>query len=203
LNSHALAGAATSRLCVSYTVGFYPPGDETKAAFHRVDVRVGRPGVILRYATNYATEPAPAPAPPTRSELLKTLLRPFDAPALPIAASVKRMRDRLSLKALVDVGGMELVQNRDRWKGTMEIIALFTAVDGKPVGEVTSQSMDLHLDQAGYESALQHGLGCYNDLNIPPNAANLKLLFTSQPSGKIGTLTIPLPPAQNEAVKSK
>jgi hypothetical protein len=72
---------------VSYTLGFYPFGDDRAAQVHRLAVKVSRPGVVLRYRTSYETE-APRPlSGATKTDLLRALNRPIDATAIPIEAS--------------------------------------------------------------------------------------------------------------------
>ena len=118
--------------------------------------------------------------------------RPIDATAIPIKASLTRVRDTLSLKAVIGTAELDLARGQNRWTGRAEIVARFAAADGKPVGEVLMQTMNLHLSQTQHDAALQHGIACSNEMKIPSNAAELKLLFTDLNSGKIGTLTIPL-----------
>ena len=118
--------------------------------------------------------------------------RPIDATGIPITATLTRKNDSLNLKAVVDAASLDLAQSQDRWRGQMEIVARFTGADGKPVGELLIQKMNLHLRQAQYDSALQHGIPCLSEPKIPAKAVELKLLFTDLVSGKIGTLTIPL-----------
>src|SRR5678815_3732603 len=77
---------------ISYTLGFYQPGDETKATVHQLAVRVDRPGVTLRYRTSYQTEPPQSVSTSPASDLIKAMNRPMDANAIPISASVTRIK---------------------------------------------------------------------------------------------------------------
>jgi VWFA-related protein len=177
---------------VSYTLGFYRSDDDRSSAVHQIAVRVSRSGVKLRYRTSYQTEaPPPASADP-QIELVRAMNRPIDATAISIRASLTRIRDTLSLKAVIGAADLELSQRETRWTGRAEIVARFAAADGKPVGEVLTQTMNLHLSQTQYDAALQNGIACSNEMEIPSKAAELKLLFTDLISGKIGTLSIPL-----------
>jgi VWFA-related protein len=177
---------------VSYTLGFYRSDDDRPSEVHQIAVRVSRPGVKLRYGASYQTEgPPPASADP-QTDLVRAMNRPIDATAISIGASLTRIRDTLSLKAVIGAAELELSQNQNRWTGRAEIVARFAAADGKPVGEVLTQTMNLHLSQTQHDAALQHGIACSNEMEIPSKAVELKLLFTDLISGRIGTLTIPL-----------
>jgi hypothetical protein len=67
------------------------------------------------------------------------------------------------------------------------------AADGTEAGEVVSDTMTLNLRPATYTSMLETGLPYRKELMIPAKAVELKLLVGNLASGKIGTLTIPLP----------
>jgi VWFA-related protein len=186
---------------VSYTLGFYRNDDDPKDTAHHIDIRVSRPGVALRYSAVYQTEAHPPVSADRQTDLVNAMNRPIDANAIPISASLTRSPESLNLKAVLDVTSLELTQSADRWRGRMEIVARFTAADGKPVGEIFTQTMDLHLSQTQHDSALQHGLPFLTEMKIPSRAAELKLLFTDLTSGKIGTLAIPLSEVPKGAAK--
>jgi VWFA-related protein len=171
---------------VSYTLGFYQSEEDDPLETHRLAVRVSRPGVVLRYRATYRAEAPPPHSINAVAELVQALNRPIDATGIRIQASVTRDRDRLKLKAVVDVASLELAPIEDRWRGKIEFAARFTAAEGTPVGEVSSQTLSLNLRRE------QQGVGYNNELTIPSEAVELKLLFANLTSGKIGTLTIPL-----------
>ena len=179
---------------VSYTLGFYHSSDsQVDQQVHRLTVRVGRPGVTLRYRTSYTAEPArPTSADPV-ADLVQALNRPVDATAIPIKASAMRVQDHLNLEATLDAESLDLMPDRDLWRGKIEVVARFTTADGIVVGDVFSNTITLNLRQAAYDAALRDGLAYHNvELKIPANAVELKLLFANPASGKIGTLIIPL-----------
>ncbi len=178
---------------VSYTLGFYRSDDDRSSQVHQIAVRISRPGVTLRYRTSYETDPPRAPSAAPKTELAKALERPVDATAVAIKASVmRRAHDRLEVQAVVDVSSLELVQNRDRWTGKIEIVGRFMAPDGKPEGDLVSQTLNLNLTAATYDTVRQQGIAYHNVLPIPPKAVEFRLLFANPAAGKTGTLTIPL-----------
>ena len=181
---------------VSYTLGFYPSGED-HASVHRLTMSVSRPGVMLRYRTSYEVEPPqPTPADPVAG-LVQALNRPIDATAIAIHASATRAQDRLSLDATLDVESLDLILNQggqqNLWTGSLEVVARFTAAEGIVAGDVFSKTVTLNLSQASYDAAMRGGLPFHNEFQIPPKAVELKLLFGNLATGKIGTLTIPVP----------
>jgi hypothetical protein len=178
---------------VSYTLGFYPSGDEDRAApVHRLKVSVSRPGVTLRYRISYRMEPAqPVSANPV-ADLVQALNRPIDATAIPIKASITRTEGRLDIQAVLDVGSLDLALDHDLWAGRIEVVARFTTADGIASGDAFAQTVNLNLPQATYDRGLRGGLTYHNEFRIPAGAVELKLLFANPASGKIGTLTVPI-----------
>lgn len=182
---------------VSYTLGFYQPGED-KATIHRLAVRASRPGVTLRYRTSYETEPRRAtPASPV-TDLVQAMNLPTDTTAIPITASVTRLEDRLDLKATIDLAGLDLQLSEGLWRGQAEIAARFLTVGAIQAGEVLSETASLKLSETPYEAMLKSGFVYHKELAIPAKAVELKLLVANLATGKIGTLTIPLPEVQKK-----
>ena len=177
---------------VSYTLGFYQPGEDCAARIHQLTVQTSRPGVVLRYRASYFSQCAPAQSGNPAAAAVEAATRPVDASAIPIKAVVTRVQDRLNLEATLDVGSLDLIDTQGRWKGKVEAVARFATADGRQAGDVISQTLTMNLRQATYDLVLQHGVTYHNLLRVPPSATELKLLFTNLASGKTGTLTIPL-----------
>jgi VWFA-related protein len=178
---------------VSYTLGFYPSGDVSKPGVHQLGVRVSRAGVTLRYRTSYTAEPPRSASASPLAELVQALNQPVDATAIPITASATRVQDRLDLSVSIDVSGLDLELNLGLWKGSAELVARFLTAEGALAGEVFSQRIAFNLRPATYSSILQSGVPYRKTMKIPAKAVELRLLFGNLATGKIGTLTIPVP----------
>jgi len=177
---------------VSYTLGFYQPGEEKKATVHEIGVRISRPGINLRYRTTYQTEaPRPVPGSPA-ADLANAMNRPMDATAIPISASATLGRGRLDLKVSLDISSLGLDLSGGLWKGRIELAAGFVAADGAQAGEVLSKTVTFHLRPVTYSSLLQSGVRDHEEMKIPAKAVSLRVLVANLASGRIGTLTIPL-----------
>jgi VWFA-related protein len=182
---------------VSYTLGFYPSRDDghisqVEPQVHQLTVRVTRPGVTLRYRTNYELEPAHAASADPVADLVRALNRPVDATAIPIRASVTRGQDRLSVDARLDVENLDLTPEENLWKGRIEVLARFVTADGIVASDVFHQTVTMNLRKATYDAAVRDGFAWHYEFMMPAQAAELKVLFANPATGKIGTLTIPL-----------
>jgi VWFA-related protein len=179
----------------NYTLGFYPPGDDNVSRVHQISVRVTRPGVTLRYRNTYRTEPLRKPAPARVSDMVQAMYSPVDSLAIPIQASARRIHDqRLSFDTVLDAASLDLAPVENRWKGSLEVVAEFMAADGRVVGArpALDQTVTLNFTQPTYDAATQRGLSYGNEVKIPANAVEFKILIANRGTGKIGTVTIPL-----------
>ena len=181
----------------SYTLSFYQPVPDSSRAgggtpeVHQLPVHVSRPGVTLHYRASYLNEP-PA-SEPSLQDLIDALHRPVDATAIAITASVTRAGNSVQLTEVIDLAGLDLDLTDGTWKGKAELVARFMAVDGTEAGEVVSDTLTLNLRPATYQSMLGTGVPYRKELIVPERAVELRLLVGNLASGKIGTLTIPLP----------
>ncbi len=186
---------------VSYTLGFYAPDDTPASGPHRLLVKVSRPDVNLRYRTGYQLEENHATTADSVAEFVEALNRPIDATAIPIKASVTRMRDRLNVEARLDLESLDLAHAGDLWKGRIQVVARFTTAEGAFASDAFAQTVTFNLPEASWNAATRAGIAWHNEFAIPAGAVQLKLLFANLDTRKVGTLTILLSrvPAQSVA----
>jgi hypothetical protein len=177
---------------VSYTLGFYPPTEDSKAPVHQLAVRVSRPGVTLRYRTSYELKPQPPASANPVDDLVLALNRPVDATVIPVTARATRKGDRVDLSVSLDVSSLDLELSEGLWKGKVELVSRFVTADGLAAGAPSAQTLTFNLRPATYESMLRGGDPYRSELMIPAKATELKVLVGNLASGKVGTLTIPL-----------
>ncbi len=177
----------------SYILGFYRPDGTPPTPLHRIEVRVSRPGVTLRYPTSYTVEaPPPKSSSPLR-DLVLAMNRPVDATAVGMSAFVARAApSRLNIAVSFDISNLNLVQSQGQWTGKAELVARFVTADDKQAGGATAKTITFHLKPATYAAALRRGFLFREQLTVPPKAVELNLAMSNLSTGKIGTLRIPL-----------
>ena len=187
----------------SYTLGFYQPvpdspraGLATPPEVHQIAVHVSRPGVTLSYRASYLNEAAASE--PSLQDLIDALNRPVNATAILITATLTRDGNNLKLTEAIDPAGLDLDFAEGTWKGKAELVTRFIAADGTEAGEVVSDTLTLNLRPSTYQSMLGTGVLYRKELTIPERAVELRLLVGNLASGKIGTLTIPLPDSRGK-----
>lgn len=185
--------AAIEDVEASYTLGFYAPQDSSRAGFHKLSVRALRPGLTLRYKEGYYVD---APAKITKDErkeaVAEALTGLMDATQIPIDIKATRRKNTLKLRVSLRSDALALRQKGDRWQGTVEFVTRFAKEDGSESAPPASRRIEFNLTQRSYEAAQQRGLLFSRTLEMPAKAASLRVLVRNDPSGEIGTLTMPL-----------
>ncbi len=176
----------------SYTLGFYQSGDDKLAAEHRLNVKVSRAGVALRYAAVYLAEPSRPPSASPAEQLVQAMNRPRRYRRHWHHGHRQTPRNRLELPANFDLANLDLEPIEGLWKGQVEVVARFITADA-PAGDAVAETVTFKPSQKPYESMLGSGFSYRKqELAVPPKAVALKLLVGNLATGKFGTVTIPL-----------
>jgi len=163
---------ALDDLHTTYTLAYYAAGDGSRPGFHRLRVRVRRPGITLRHREGYWVEkPAAAAAVDIKSELQRALLAPVDTSGVAVSAQATCSGGILTLGLRVERANA----------GKLHVLMRFAAQDGRQVGSIASE-----LVEPGQNGDIRRST------RMPPRAASLRVVVRDQDSGAIGTLSIPL-----------
>lgn len=182
----------------SYTLGYYAPGKEGQSSLHRISVRVRRSGITVRHKQSYFQDDLDAVrADATKADDAKTvvtraLLSPVDSTAIPVSAKIQRNQGALEMHLTVDAGKLTWTQQSDRWESEIEVLIRFVSESGAQAGEVSAGKAGIKLPPGDYRRALSAGLPLEKVLQIPANAASLRVLILDVRSAELGTLTMPL-----------
>ena len=184
--------AAVEDVQASYTLGFYALQDKSREGFHKLSVRTLRPGVTLRYKEGYYVDaPGKISKDDRKNGVSQALTALMDATAIPIDIKATRQKNTLKLRVSLRPDALALVQKGDRWQGAVEFITRFAKEDGSESAPPVSRRIEVNLTQRSYEAAQRSGLLFSRTLEMPAKAASLRVLVRNDPSGEIGTLTIP------------
>jgi VWFA-related protein len=185
--------AAISDAVAGYTLGFYAPQDPNQAGFHELTVRSLRAGVTLRYKQGYYVDVPEDITNGDRPEAIGVALTAVtDATAVPIDVQASRQANTLTLRVFLRPDTLALQQSGDRWQGAVDFIARFAKEDGSECAAPASWRVEFNLTQQSYDAGTQGGPLLSRTLQIPADAAMLRVLVRNNPSGEIGTLTIPM-----------
>jgi VWFA-related protein len=173
----------------NYMLAYYAPQDNSQAGFHKLSVRALRPGVQLRYKEGYFVDaPGKMGEKNRKDAVAEALTGLVDATSIPLEIKATRQNNALKLRVSLQPDTLALKQNGDRWQGTVEFVTRFAKEDGSESAPPVSKRIELNLTRKTYGA----GLVLLRTLELPANAVKLRVLVWNDPSGEIGTLTIPM-----------
>lgn len=187
-----------------YLIGYQPDAKivaemkKGKPKFHKIEVRVKRPGLKVRSRSEFFSSPDTRPSP----ELLTRQERVGQALQSPFAGGDLRMRltalfwrtkeEKSFINALLHFGADQLVfsDEPDDWhKATIEITAALFASDGQQV-DFADKKWNLNARGKTYEYMKKNGISFL--MNIPvkePGAYQLRLVLRDTANGRLGSAT--------------
>jgi len=184
---------AVENIDASYTLGFYAPQDSSRAGSHKLTVRSLRPGVKLRYKEGYYVDaPGKIGKDERKEAVAEALTALVDATTIPIDIKATLQKNTLKLRVALWPDALALARKGDRRQGVVEFITRFATEDGKEAAPPVSRRIEFNLTQRTYEAAQRGGLLFSRTLEMPAKAASLRVLVRNDPSGEIGTLTMPV-----------
>jgi VWFA-related protein len=173
-----------------YVLAYYPPNPKRDGKFHKIDVRLTRPGLTVRARRGYAN-PKGKVAAPAKSELSAELRDALDSP-LPMsglamkvfAAPFKGAAPNASVLLGVELRGRDLSTAAN---SGVEL-AVF-AVDTR--GKVKASSRDnlsLNLKPETKTRVEQTGIRLLSRMNLPPGRYQLRVAAHDTAGGALGSV---------------
>jgi hypothetical protein len=112
---------------VTYTLGYYSAEPNPDNKFRELKVKVGRPGVNIRYRKGYFAMREPQQDEKTRkTEINNAVWSPLDSTAVGMNARVdlldKPAPNTIHVFTQIDPANVTLAQNGDRWTGKLDIL---------------------------------------------------------------------------------
>ena len=124
--------------------------------------------------------------------LIGAFRSPLNIGELSVSAAPVRKGDRISFTLDVQPAEFGLAETPGGVEGVIDIMARFTASDGKQAGEMITRTVQLRMAAPNYQAAVKDGLTLRGEEAIPANAGSLRILVRSRASGRIGTVTAPM-----------
>jgi VWFA-related protein len=174
-----------------YVLAYYPPSDKP-GKFHKIDVRVARPGVSVRARRGYAlpkVKAASAPAKPsaTSPEVRDALDSPIPVSGLTMhvfAAPFKGTAPNASVLLGVEMRGRDLKPGAN---DKLELSYMAFDAQGKVRGGNTD-AITLNLKPETKARVEQTGIRLLNRLDLPPGRYQLRFAAHDTNGGNIGSV---------------
>jgi VWFA-related protein len=195
-----------------YMIGYYPPNHPRDGRFHKIDVRVTRPGLRVLARRGYASPRArdltnrerqrvererlarTKGADQTSSELRAMLDSPIQQSGLMLqvqAAPFKNTARTASVALAIEIDAARMQFAPPKANGLftniVELSLFGINTQGKPLQGVRT-ALDLTLRPDTYERVKQHGLRANTRVELPPGRYQLRVGVRESGAGEMGTV---------------
>ncbi len=175
-----------------YVLAYYPPTDKKDGKFHRIQVRVNRPGLTVRARRGYLapkanSKPAPKPTGGASAASVEALNSPIQVSGLTMrafAAPFKGTAPNTSVLVGVEVSGRNLTLEAN---GKLELAFLAVDASGKQRGGKTDV-LTLNLRPETKARVAQTGLRFLNRMDLPPGRYQIRMATHDTVGGASGSV---------------
>jgi VWFA-related protein len=176
-----------------YVLAYYPPSDKP-GKFHKIDVRVTRPGLTVRARRGYAlpkvktaAAPAKPPANPSSTEVREALDSPIPVSGLTMrvfAAPFKGTAPNASVLFGVEMRGRDL---KPAANDKLELSYIALDAQGKVRGGNTD-ALTLNLKPETKARVEQTGIRMLSRVDLPPGRYQLRFAAHDTSGGNVGSV---------------
>lgn len=180
---------------ITYTLGYYSTDDRQDGKFRDIKVTIDRPGAEVRARKGYfALRPADTSAATRDREIREAVWSPLEATELPFDARVDLLSDppdTVNVFIQVQAGVVSFSKDGDRWKATLDAVFVQRDAQDRVLSTAELETLPLSLTEERFRQASQQGLVFQHRVKRDPSAAVLRIIVRDEPSGAVGSLTVP------------
>ena len=177
-----------------YLLGYSPSNDTRDGRYRRVQVRVNRPGLTLRFRNGYAAASGPPPLPGSssaaRSEVVAALTSPFPTSGIPMtvfAAPFRGSGRTAAVAVAIEMDASKLFFIERNGLYTERVEVLHSATDGRGQRHAPLRhELALNLKPDTYGRVLRSGLRVLTQIELQPGRYQLRVAAGSATSGQAG-----------------
>ena len=173
-----------------YVLAYYPPNARRDNRFHRIDVKVNRPGLTVRARKGYVATKA-GPLPTRINGVAPQLADAMDSP-LPVSglsmraftAPFRGNGNRASVLLGIELLGRDLALTEN---GKVELSYVAVDTSGRAIG-LRNDAITLNLRPETRTRVRQTGLRTLNRLELPPGRYQVRVASYDTISGNVGSV---------------
>jgi len=184
-----------------YVLGYYPPGQRKDGRFHKLEVKVSRPGLKVRARSGYSTPHQKAPKPPsvaaagTPAVLAEMLESPLPKGGFPMQMQAGAFRgapekgkDKAKVVLTVELSGegFKFAEKGGLFHDVLDLSLLTVDAGGKPTG--TNQKVALDLKPRTHQMVTATGFRVLSEVEVPPGRWQFRVAGRSENSGAAGSV---------------
>jgi VWFA-related protein len=180
-----------------YLLGYYPTNDKRDGKFRKLQVRVKRPGLIVRARKGYVSPKgkaaaAPAPAPNgVSAAVAEALASPLPVAGLPMhvyASAFKGTPPNAAIPIAVELqaSALDFVQQNGTYNDKVDVVYSATDTNGK-VHPGERSTLTLAMKPETYARVKAGGLRVITQANLPPGRYQIRVA-AGDANGKAGSV---------------
>lgn len=183
-----------------YVLGYYPINEKRDGSFRKIEVKVTRPGVVVKARRGYVAPRGKADASKglqaksgTSPALIEALNSPLQTSGLPLsvfAAAFRGVAPKATIALVTQAGpvsGMRFAQKDGKYASVVEVSAVAVDTKGKMRGG-TRDRVDLTLRPETYQRLQQSGFKILSSFDLEPGRYQLRVAVREDSSGKVGSV---------------
>lgn len=177
-----------------YLLGYYSTNEKRDGKFHRIEVKVNRPGVTVRSRRGYvnARTTTPKDDNKTAPELRAALMSPLPMSALPLATTAAVFKGpegkgAVVLSTLVGARDLALVEKNGTFNNDLELVTTVSHYGGKTFpGDRATLTLALKPDSVPRLRA--GGFRILNEIDLPPGRYQLRTAARESNTKRAGSV---------------
>jgi hypothetical protein len=175
----------------SYTLGFYMSGDPDDK-WHKLKVRVKKPGVEVRCREGYLADRVPAQPPQWTAETWRAAFaNPIASTVIPLTARCSRtLSGELALLLRADANALQFRADGENLKAELEIGVAERMADGSL--HATRAPFAASVAASKWEEARAAGLGYQKQWRPAEGTTRLRIIVHDVRSGQYGSIEVPV-----------
>ncbi len=175
-----------------YTLAYTPDKKDDKPAYHRIEVKLNRPGVKLNYRRGYYSEPELG-TPQAGSAALQAAIQPGMPPSTMVlfTAIVKppdATHKTVQLDYVINPSNVTFADAPGGKHIIVDCLAVALDKEGKEVAHA-SDTLDGTLPVSTAEAQVRRGIPASQELQLKPGVYNLRIGVMDRASQSIGTVS--------------
>ncbi len=178
-----------------YTLGFYPQANGWDGRVHKLEVKVSRAGVTLRYRSEYRASAEAKSEPGDQQRMLQEIAAsPIDFPGIRFGVQIQggdTKPDEVKLALHIPATELRLSSQGDKSAAALQLLFIQKEPSGKDIATKTS-SFTFQLSPSDFENAIANGITFTSELKLKPTAARVRVLVRDLTSGRIGSVDVTL-----------
>jgi VWFA-related protein len=179
----------------SYYILAYTPSEPFDNKYHKLEIKVNRPGAHVYSREGYFATPDPAtPATTRESAIVRAAMSPLAKNEVDVAGRLqyKYLADssaEMDLNLLINANNLQFTQTSDgRYTSSFDVVGFLVNSLGKTQGGF-SQTVTPTLTAADYKRALANGISFTGHAQLPPGSYQLRAVVRETSTGRLGSMS--------------